>query len=61
MSEELREPDRVEPEVIVREKDSPDTETHNERMRTVGRSFMEEVPANVRTVRAMRNRRRVIE
>jgi hypothetical protein len=65
MSEQERhEPDRIEPEVTIREVDSADADSHNERMRTAGRTFRERIegiPPGVRTVRAMRNRRRVIE
>lgn len=59
MTDQRREPDEIIEEPQTREQDSADADEHNERMRTHGATF--EVPAGVRTVRAMRNRRRVIE
>jgi hypothetical protein len=71
MSDKPRQPAPIEPATErVQEKDSPDTDEHNERIRTHGRTFTQreveepsmDVPPGVRTVRAFRNRkRRVIE
>ncbi len=59
MSEqEKRERHSTELEPQTREKDSPDANEHNERMRTVGRTFTE-VRTGERTVRNLQ--RRVIE
>jgi hypothetical protein len=51
-----REPQRADPEVEEVLKDHPDAEEQNRRGPVII-----EVPVGVRTVRAIRNRRRVIE
>ncbi len=71
MSDKPRQPAPIEDDTVrTREKDSPEADEHNERMRTHGRTFTQreedapamDVPPGVRTVRAFRNRkRRVIE